>query len=301
MSWLTPKDPEKQRTKDIQITRVGIGRRPTQDVYHRLLLMSWTGVFLLTAVGYVALNTLFAFAFLAVPGAIEGARPWHFGDAFAFSVQTFSTLGYGMLSPAGTYANTIVTLEAIVGLMYQALITGVAFAKFARPTARILFTDKVCLGDWNGKPALMVRMANERANQVVEARLSLTLVRDEPTEEGQSFRRLRELPLVRGYTPIFSVSWTAVHIIDEDSPLYGLDIEALTESETLLLATFVGTDDTFNQMVHARTMWDTDDFVWNHRFADILTSDKRGTRILDFRNFHGVVPLAKAENAPTKS
>ena len=274
----------------VMIERIGIERARFSDLYHRFLTVRWRWWLLGVVLGYVLLNASFALAYLALPECIEGARPGHFGDAFAFSVQTFSTIGYGAMSPAGMYANTIVTLEAIVGLLYQALVTGLAFAKFARPTARVMFTDKVCITTHEGKRALMVRMANERANQVVEATLSLTLLVDTVTSEGGHMRKLRELKLVRPSTPVFSLSWTAIHLIDEVSPLHGETRESLEAKSAQLLATFVGTDDTFNQVVHARSAWSVDDFAWDHHYADIILFREDGERVVDYRRFHQLVP-----------
>jgi len=275
-----------------RLERVGLANSPLSDHYHRLLLMSWGRLFLLVVAGYVGINVLFALVWMAVPGAVDGCRPYHFGDAFSFSVQTFSTIGYGAMSPVGTFANTIVTLEAILGLIYQALVTGVTFAKFARPTARVLFTEKLCMTEWEGDRVLMLRMGNERGNQVVEARLTLTLLLDEITAEGRHFRKLRELPLVRPATPVFVYTWTAFHVIDESSPLHGLSDEDLVRGNAQILATLVGTDDTFNQMVHARALYDVEDVAWDHHFADILKIRDDGSRYFDYSRFHEVEPDA---------
>lgn len=272
-----------------QIDRVGL-RRHLGDLYHRFLVLPWRWWFLVVGLAYVLLNTAFALAFLAVPEALVNARPGHFGDAFAFSVQTFATIGYGAISPTGTYANFLVTVEAIVGLVFQALVTGLAFAKFARPTARVRFTTKLAILTYDGKRSLMLRMANERANQIVEATLRLTLLADEVTAEGEHVRRLRELTLVRGATPFFALSWNAVHVIDESSPLFGETAETLEAKQAQILATLIGLDDTFHQTVHARTAWTWRDFAWNQRFVDILRFRDDGSRVIDYRFFDTTEP-----------
>ncbi len=281
------------------IERVGLPQGIWVDVYHRALLLSWRALLLRVILTYVAINALFALGYVACGDCIVGARPGHLGDAFAFSVQTFATIGYGVLSPVGTAANTLVTLEAILGMMFQAVVTGLTFAKFARPTARVMFTDKLAVTTYDGKPVLMVRMGNQRANQVVEARLTLTVLTDEMTREGTHMRRLRELTLVRHATPIFALSWTAMHEIDESSPLFGMSREDLVQKQTSFLATFVGTDDTFNQMVHARQFWSMDDVVWDHHFADILYFREDGTRVFDYTHFHELVADAPPNSAPS--
>ncbi len=271
------------------LDRVGLPWR-LGDLYHRFLVLPWRWWFLGVGVAYVAINTLFALAWMAEPGAMQNARPGHFGDAFAFSVQTFSTIGYGAISPTGTYGNFLVTVEAIVGLVFQALVTGLAFAKFSRPTARVRFTENLVMLTYDGRPSLMVRMANERANQIVEATLRLTLLSDEVTAEGEHVRRLRELPLVRGSTPFFALTWSAVHVIDESSPLHGATPASLEEKHAQVLAVLTGMDDTYHQTVHARAAWRWDEIRWGERFVDILRFRADGSRVIDYSFFDRTEP-----------
>ena len=267
------------------------GLRPRiGDLYHRFLVVRWRWWFLIVGAVYVVLNTLFALGYLTVPGSLLGAREGHFGDAFAFSVQTFSTIGYGAISPSGSWASFLVTLEALVGLIFQALVTGLAFAKFARPTARVRFTEKLAFLTYDGRPSLMVRMANERANQIVEATLRLTLLVDELTNEGEHVRRLRELTLERGSTPFFTLSWSAIHVLDETSPLFGKSKDELVATHAQILATLIGMDDTFHQTVHARASWGVEDFTWGRRFVDLLRYRPDGSRVIDYHFFDAMEP-----------
>src|SRR5262249_27800340 len=152
--------------------------------------------------------------YLAGGRCLENARPGSFGDAFFFSVQTMATVGYGKITPLTTYANVLVTAETLMGVLGFAMATGLFFSKFARPTARVLFSRRAVVQRRGGKPYLVFRMANRRSNQIVEAQLKVTLVRAE-TVDGEQMRRFHELELVRSRHPVLALTWTAFHLIDE--------------------------------------------------------------------------------------
>ena len=181
------------------------------DVYHRLLLVPWWQFFALFALAFLVGNAIFGGLFLLERGSIGGARPGSFEDAFFFSVQTLATIGYGSMSPATFYAHCVVTVEALIGLLSVALMTGLTFAKFARPTARVLFGEKFVISRVNGVPHVMFRMANWRGNLIVEAQLHVVVLVEERTAEGEVFRRPVELPLVRDRNATFVLTWTAMH------------------------------------------------------------------------------------------
>ncbi len=273
----------------INIDRVGL--TAARDSYHRILSMSWWMFFTFAALGIVAINLVFAVLYRFDLEGIVNARPDRFADAFFFSVQTFSTIGFGTLSPGSMFVNVVATVEAIFGLLTTALLTGITFAKFARPTARVLFSEKVVVAEHDGQKMLMLRVANARGNQIVEASVHLTLGFLTTTLEGKRFRTLTDLKLRRSTSPLFALSWTIFHPIDEDSPLLGLSTEDLAERETLLIATLTGIDDTFHQTVHARTAYLTESFVFDHDFAD-LNDVRDGRRVIDFTNFDVLVPRA---------
>lgn len=261
-----------------------------RDLYHRYLVMPWRWVFLHLAAAYFTLNTFFALLYLVDPGGVAGAEPGNFRHAFNFSIQTFSTIGYGGMTPVSPWANTLVSLQAMTGLIVQAVVTGLIFAKFARPTARVMFTEKLVVTRHDGERVLQLRLGNERTNQIVEAKINLTLLLDQVTPEGRHFRRLSELPLVRGETPAFVMSWTVMHVVDDTSPFSRLSLEELVDRNATILATFVGVDDTFNQVVHARSAWTVEDVVWDHHFRDIIGFDDDGTRYFDYQYFDTIVP-----------
>ncbi|GAC1352107.1 MAG: ion channel [Polyangiales bacterium] len=272
-----------------KIVTLGQKWAPHEDLYHRVLTSSWTEFFLLIACAYVGANVLFAFAFMAQQGSISNARAGSIQDAFFFSVQTMATIGYGTMAPATLYAHIVVTIEAFCGILGVALITGITFSKFARPTARVLFTKNPVVTVRDGVPHLMFRIANWRNNLVVEARLRVTLLVTETTMEGDTIRRPLELALVRDSTPMFTLTWTAMHRIDETSPFYGPDaMDRLRARGGELYLSLQGTDETFSQTIHARHAYKLDDITWNARFVDVLTLLPDGTRQLDYRKFHQV-------------
>jgi inward rectifier potassium channel len=274
-----------------EVVRVGAKHGFTDDLYHFLLRASWPRVMLLVASTYAGINVLFALVYLAGSDCIAGARPGSFADTFFFSVQTFSTIGYGTMAPKNAFASVVVTLEAFVGLVTVAMATGLMFAKFSRPTARILFSDKMVVSSRNGVSTLMLRMANERANDIVEASFRVTVLKPEVSAEGEKMRRMHEMKLVRGDTPLFTLTFQAMHVIDEESPLHGLTLDDIAAGHFRFIVTVTGHDATFATTIHARRIYHAVDIAWNARFADVLRNLPDGRLELDYRRFHDVVPL----------
>jgi inward rectifier potassium channel len=274
------------------VKAIGVERAFSKDIYHFVLGRSWPQFFLLVAVVFVLTNMLFAWLFLAEPGAIANVRPGSFEDAFYFSVQTLATIGYGGMYPASRYGHLIVAVEAIVGILMVALITGITFTRFARPTARVLFSDKVVISPRDGVPHVMFRMANWRRNRIVEARLGITLLVTERTREGEMMRRQVDLALQRDKTNVFFLTWTAMHLVDERSPFFGPDaLDRLRAQEAEIYLALTGLDETIGQTIHVRKQYTLDDVVPNARFADVLSTHSDGRRLIDYRKFHDVVPL----------
>lgn len=274
-----------------QVVRVGIRTRPLGDLYHFLLTISWPALLAILVGSYLTMNALFAGLYLLDPEGVLNLHRGSFVDAFFFSVQTMATIGYGRMVPLSSYDNLLVTVEALVGLLAMAMATGLMFAKFSRPTARVLFSRVATIHERDGAPSLVVRMANERNNMVVEAQLRLTLIRDEVTREGEQIRRLHDLPLVRSSTAAFALTWTAYHPITETSPLHGQTPESLRAADALLVASLTGIDETFSQTVHARSVWRVDEILWNTRFVDIFREGEDGRTIVDYTRFHDTIAM----------
>jgi inward rectifier potassium channel len=274
---------------DREVVAIGLPRAPWRDAYHVLLTISWRRFFALLVAGYLLVNTAFALGYLALGHAIENSHD-DFVDAFFFSVQTLATIGYGHMAPTTLGANALVAVEALIGMIGLAVTTGLVYARFSRPTARVLFSQVAVVGPYEGVPSLMFRMANARGNQIVEARLRLTLVRDEVTGEGQAVRRLHDLRLWRSEHVAFALTWTAIHPIDAGSPLHGKTPEQLRASQSDLIVSLTGTDEGLAQTIHARHLYRAEDLRFGARLADILESSP-GRQVIDYRKFHEIVPL----------
>jgi inward rectifier potassium channel len=217
-----------------------------------------------------------------------------FADAFFFSVETLSTIGYGQMSPATFYGNALMTIEATTGVMLVAVGAGLMFARFSRPTARVVFSKVAVVGPFNGVPTLSLRLANERRNQILEAQVSLTLVRDEQTGEGDWIRRFYDLNLARQRSPIFAMTFTVMHPIDANSPLRNATPSSLAAEGAEVVVTVTGIDETTSQMIHARTSYLADEICWNRRFADVFTQTQGGRLAINYRRFHDTAPLGAA-------
>lgn len=300
MESATPRlRPESVMRRDgtVTVERLGIRNSWWRDLYHFMLKGNWGQVLMLLSGGYLVLNTVFAVLFWLPGDAIQGASDASLLDAFFFSVQTFSTIGYGGLAPAGLYANLLVTLEALIGLLYSAMATGLIFAKFAAPTSRVRFSQTAIIGRHDGQRTFMFRMANERANQIVEASMHVVVIRREVTQEGEQMRRFYDLPLRRSRTPVFSLGWTAYHTIDEDSPLANATMESLADQEAVILVSLSGTDSTMAQTVNARHAYAWTDIEFDRRFVDLMQIKPDGTRSIDYGDFHSTEPCEAAEMA----
>ena len=261
------------------IRRAGTRRRVLNDLYFSLLRMPWTRLIPLLFLIYIGVVACFTLFYLLDPDAIAGVRPGYVSDTFFFSVETFATIGYGAFLPKSLYGHILVTVEAFVGMLAVAMLAGLAFAKFSRPTARVIFSDRAIIGRMDRQRVLMIRLANGRESNVIDACVSLTMLRDERTVEGGVMRRFRDLPLLRSWTPVFALTWLAVHVIDETSPLHDATPASLAESNAEIVVTVAGTDVTYAQSVQAQMSYLASEIVWNARFADVIEDGPEGRRV----------------------
>ncbi|HEY2523599.1 MAG TPA: ion channel [Candidatus Binataceae bacterium] len=271
----------------------GIPRPPVSDLYFYLTTISWPALLTIILVAVGLINILFTLAYMA-DGGIANARPGSFADAFFFSVQTMATIGYGTMSPRSLGSNVLVSLEAMSGLIAFAVVTGLIFARFSRPTARVRFSRVIAISPRDGVPSLMFRAVNQRSNRIVEAQIHVVVSRWETTREGESMRRFYDLHLARSSNALFSLSWTVIHPIDERSPLFGETAASMKASRSLILASLVGMDESFLQNVHVRYVWTDDEIVWGMRFADVLLELPDGSFEIDYARFDDVVPATPA-------
>jgi len=287
-----------QRAKTVkEFELVGVNERFLGDPYDLLLRTPWWAAGALFAVAFLAVNAVFAGAYVVV-GGIYGARPGSWVDGFFFSVQTLGTLGYGAMYPVSLGAHLLVTLEVMLGVFILALSTGVIFTKFSSVRARVQFARYGVIAPWNGVPTLMFRLGNERTSRVIDASIRLVLRRSEPTLEGVAFFRMVDLALERDRTPSLSRSWTVMHRITEASPLWGATPESLAASESEFIISLTGLDETSSQTLHANGTYDQADVTWGARHADILSELPGGRVRMDMTRFHDTVPTAPTSTFP---
>lgn len=258
--------------------------------YHGLLSMPAPAFVALVVAVYLILNMVFASAYLLCgPDALRGvSAPGSFWQAFFFSVHTFATIGYGNVVPVGLAANLVVTLESIVGLLCFALATGLVYARFARPTAHIIYSEKAVVAPYRGITAFEFRIINGRRNQLINLEASITFTRLED-KKGTMQRQYYRLPLERQGVTFFPLAWTIVHPIDESSPLFGWDQKALLQSRAEFLILLAGTDEVFAQVVHSRSSYSAEEVLWGFKFTKLF-QDGDGALTIDMKKFHAVEP-----------
>jgi inward rectifier potassium channel len=277
------------------ITVIGAKPQRFKDLYHAFLRMSWWAVASLIVLGFVVENILFASVFWLL-GGVTNATSWF--DYFFFSVQTTGTIGYGAMYPETFAANTIVVLEAATSLVTTALATGLIFAKFSQPTGHMVFSKRLVIYVTNGVPTLMLRVGNERGNQIIEATIRLVMVKTIKDEDGKPFYRMLDLPLVRERSPAISRSWTVIHEITPASPLYQYSPERCAAEEVEIIATVMGTDDTSLQPVYGRFSYESKSICWGAKYTDILTEAPDGNLTLDLTKFDDVEWLKPTKEFP---
>jgi len=292
-----PQFPFNRRTAQINLEeyRATLSRselaRPENNFYHWLLGTSWTRFLLLVIFVYLGTNLLFALGYLACgDGAITNADPGSLLDVFFFSVQTMATIGYGRMTPVGSWPNAIVTFEAFFGIVYSALTTGLAFARFTRPTAGVRFSKVAVVGSHDGVRTFKFRVANDRSSHIVEAQLRLWLVSESKTSEGERYHHSVELQLHRSESPVFSLTWTAMHSLDENSALRQYLDNPDTEQQWHLLITFTGYHESLANQVYARHVYLPRNVQQNATFVDLITVLPDGGRLIDLSNFDQWIP-----------
>ncbi len=280
----------------IRVEAKGLPRRWLTDSYVRLLELKWRRLLLLFVVGFIGFNTLFAGLYSLAPGSLaDGSRNGEAVppiDAFFFSVQTVATIGYGVLYPKTLYANILVTVEIMAGVLGFAMGTGLMFARFSRPTSRIMFSKQAVIAPHNGMPTLMFRAANQRHNLILEAHVRVAVTREEISSEGRAMRRSRDLKLERQDNLTFVLSWTVMHPIDAASPLFGMTKEQMADSDIAIIVVMTGADESFAQQVYARHVYSATDIVWGRNFADIIGVTEKGYPSIDYGKFHELEEIA---------
>lgn len=255
--------------------------------YLHLVSMGWPRFMALLFLGYVVINTMFAGVYFALgPDQLAGAEaPTEWGrflNGFFFSSHTLSTVGYGNISPKGMGGNVVATFEALVGVLGFAVATGLLFGRVSRPSARIGFSENMLVSPYQDGTSLQFRMVNRRANSLMELEAKVMLMTVDSVD-GKLQRNYKLLRLERPTVLFLPLSWTVVHPIDEDSPLWGKTAEDLTRVQAEVLILIKGYDDTFSQTVLSRHSYRHDEIVWNRRFAPAFFVDDEGDLVLELK------------------
>ncbi len=272
---------------ETEVTKLGVPRYSRHDAFHLIMSLSWPRFFAGAVIVYLCVNMIFATLYALGDHAIANAHS--FSDHFFFSVETLATVGYGNMNPATFYGHCIATLEIITGMLSIAVMTSLVFARFSRPTARILFSRVAVITTYEGVPTLMLRVANQRQSYILEAHASLTLLRDVETSDGHSLRRFYDLKLERTRSPLFALTWQIMHRIDETSPLYGVTPQALKDGDMRLAVTLSGVDEIFAAGITARHTYAHEHIVFDQRFVDIFSDGDHPRHLyVDLARFHDV-------------
>ena len=229
-------------------------------------------------------------------------KPGSFLEAFFFSVQTLATVGYGHLYPQTLYGDIVSTIEIICGLFFLAVLTGLVFVRFSRPSARIVFSNCLVIAPFNGKPTLMARVANLRNYNMVEAEFRILFNRDEPLPEtGEMFRHFYQLNLNFDRIIAFPAALTLRHTIDEHSPLYRDTAETLQQSRAIFMISVVGIETVIPASVQTYRDYTASDVQFNRRFVDIYTVGENGVLTVDYARIHETEPASTTENVTASS
>lgn len=286
---------------EMPVRAKGMPRRSLADSYHQLLRTTWPRLIGLLIAIFIVANLVFATLYTLDADGISTSQ----GPAvdslylkmFFFSVDTVATIGYGNMYPISGFANALVVVEVIFGILFTAFATGIAFARFSRPTARILFSKvavvQAVTGD-NGEaeaPLLMFRAANQRHNLIYEAEVRVSVLLDEVVL-GTSYRRFKDLKLERASNPLFTLSWTVMHRIDDDSPLHGWLVNRCVPGEVDVVVVVSGVDAHSGQVIHGRWAYSAHDIRWGHRLVDIVERNAAGERTIDYGRFHDTEAIA---------
>ncbi len=289
MKKRSPTDPN----QGFEFLKLNTDDRDWRDIYYFLLTLSWPQFTVFLFGSYVVLNTVFAL-FYCLGDGVDGMEAGSFPQAFFFSVETLATVGYGHMYPATVYGHVIATAEIMVGMFGTAVMTGLIFVRFSRPTARIMFSRTMALGTFDGQPALMVRAANLRHHAMVEAEFRMMLLRNEVTREDPSFRRFYPLKLMVERAITFPAVTTMRHLIDEQSPLYGVTPESLERTDARLVVSVVAVDSIMQAPLQAQQDYSWREVHFGRQFVEVYQETGDGQLTVDYGLLHETEPLPLA-------
>ena len=260
------------------------------NLYHFIITIPWWKFNLIVVSYYLCANLVFAsmyyyFGIDQLSGMIAQSNWEKYTEAFFFSAQTLTTVGYGRINPTGNTANIIAAIESLTGLLGFALATGLLYGRFSRPTAKLLFSRNAVMAPFREGTAFMFRLANARFNSLIEIEAQLMLGYDEQVND-KTLRRFQQLKLDLPKINFLALSWTVVHPVDEDSPLKGLSAEDLKQMNAEFVVMMKAVDDTYAQTVHTRTSYLAQEIIWNAKFTYIIEQNMAGKQHIDINRIH---------------
>ncbi len=278
------------RLGSLEFKKKGVSRFDVRDPYHLAVALTWPQFFGTLLAFYLLVNIAFASLFWLVPDSVANARPYSFSDAFFFSIETLATVGYGEMYPATLYGHVIASTEIVCGLGFTAILTGLTFVRFSRPRAKFVFASHPVVAMHNSKPTLMLRVGNGRAHVLLDAVTKLNVLLSVTTAEGKPFRRAQELRLERAHLPVFPLTWTLMHVMDERSPLYGYDAAQVIAARAQVLVTLEARDPTLATSVQEIRNYAPEDIRFGMRYVDVLTTEADGTLVADLTKIGDMEP-----------
>jgi inward rectifier potassium channel len=264
-----------------EFKKKGISRFDLRDPYHLAITLTWPEYLAALLALYLSANVVFAVLFWLVPGAIANARPHGFADAFFFSIETIATVGYGEMYPATLYGHVVASTEIVCGLAFTAILTGLTFVRFSRPRAKLVFAANPVVAMHNGKPTLMLQIGNGRPGVLADATAKLNVLISEIGSDGRLLRRAQELRLERAHLPLFPLSWTLMHVLDEKSPLAGYDAARAVATDARVFVTLEARDPTLATFVHEIRTYTPQDIRFGVRYIDPVTVGEDGMPFVD--------------------
>lgn len=283
------------RAGRIEFLKINAARREWRDTYHWILSLTWPRFVAFLLAVYFAINLLFAVLYSAGGACIGEMTPGSFPAALFFSIETLATVGYGHMYPATVYGHVVTTIEIIVGMFWVAVITGLIFVRFSRPTARILFSDALLIGNFDGKPTLMFRVANLRHTTMVEAEFRITFSRDEVVREGDVVRRFYPLKIHPERMINFPAALVIRHTIDQQSPLHDVTIEDLEKSDAFFIASTVSIELVMAASVQSQKDYSWEDVRFGERFVDVYEDLPDGRLMVDYARLHETEPIPQLD------
>jgi len=284
------------------VRKIGLPLWRPFEIYQRLIVMSWGKFLFMVFIAFVVTNLIFASLYMVVGiKNLEGsahATFWQgYWEAFFFSAQTISTVGYGRISPNGFWASALSSLEALSGLLIFALATGLLYGRFSRPELKLTYSREAVIAPFGEIKGLMFKIANLRSTDLLDVQVEMVLSRNELVN-GKYTRRFYPVPLERSTISILSMTWTLVHPINEDSPIYGQDYEDLAAGNFEMLILIRAYDPTFSQTVHSRSSYMYNEIVFNARFLPTIRNDAEGRIVVDLNylsRYENLVQESKSE------